>query len=184
MSGNYMKRLIQQGLSRAPWRAGRLWLGALVLLISALSIGLFVGPTVGIATAYPDGDRSIADAWARARAAGSYEFSSDIVQVTMPTARVTNVGRRSHSQQLRLEGHTDLRREQLAMTLWTAGGSVAQPESGVAIKVEDGKTFIRQGLDQWRESDSLTAPGGHPLAPGGDFLAFLSAVRDVQLIGH
>ena len=64
MSGNHIKRFSQQELGRAPWRNGRLWLGVLVLLISALSISLFVGPTIGIATAYPDGARSIADAWA------------------------------------------------------------------------------------------------------------------------
>src|SRR5690606_13826092 len=46
-------------------------------------------------------------AWQRAREAGRYEFSTDIVQVTIPPATVGNVGREAEKSELRIEGQTD-----------------------------------------------------------------------------
>ena len=45
-------------------------------------------------------------AWQRAHAAGSYQFNGDVTQVTLPTAKITNVGRSSKSTQMYVEGKT------------------------------------------------------------------------------
>ncbi|MFN8440673.1 MAG: LamG-like jellyroll fold domain-containing protein [Caldilineaceae bacterium] len=115
-------------------------------------------------------------AWEKARAAGSYSFTSDVTQITVPVAKVSNVGRSSRTEQLHLSGQTDLRAQRLEMQLWSAGGSVLQAESGVAIKVEQGRTWMRRGAGDWQAAEGY-ADG---LAPQGDFLTYLHAMRAVQ----
>jgi len=114
-------------------------------------------------------------AWQRARAAGMYTFTSDVVQQTIPNTSVANVGRASRSDQFRMEGTTNLHANQLTLRLWSDSGSVLLPESGVAVRVEDGKTFTRRGFGEWQTGDSFT----DGVAPAGDFMAWLAAVEDV-----
>jgi hypothetical protein len=114
-------------------------------------------------------------AWQRARAAGNYRFTSDVTQVTLPLATLTNVGRTSRSEELYMEGQNDLRAQQMAFTLWTEGGSVLQAESGVSVRTEDGKTFARRGAGEWEVVDDMTGA----IAPQGDFLGYLAAIRAV-----
>ena len=48
-------------------------------------------------------------AWEKAKASGGYRFASDIVQVTVPSSsKVTNIGRSSRIEEIRLEGETNL----------------------------------------------------------------------------
>src|SRR4051794_2227439 len=68
-------------------------------------------------------------AWERARAAGSYHFTADLVQVTTPSATIANVGRSSRTETLHLEGQSDLRTSSLETQIWSEGGSVLQKES-------------------------------------------------------
>jgi hypothetical protein len=117
-------------------------------------------------------------AWQRARAAGSYHFSSDVTQHTIPVAKSTNIGRQSRTERIYLAGKTDLRAATLEMRLWSDGGSVGLPESGQALKVENGQTFVRQGANAWQASEGQI----DGLAPGGDFLSYLAAVRDVRAL--
>jgi len=148
-------------------------MGTLALLGGAWLISWALLPHIAQATPRDP----IAGAWAAVRTVGSYKFTSDIRQVTIPTARITNVGRSSKHQMLHLEGQTDLQQALLEMTLWTEGGSTAQPNSGVGVKVADGQTYTRQGDGEWQTTDNLL----DGIAPGGDFLAFLTAVRNVQV---
>ena len=163
---------------RRQWQARQIlyWLiGALALLAG---VGLFSQTYFPhIAQATPRDP--IVGAWEAARAVGSYAFTTDIRQVTIPSARITNVGRSSKNQLLHLEGQADLQQELLEMTLWTDGGNTAQPNSGVSVKVADGQTYTRQGDGEWQVTDNLL----DGVAPGGDFLGFLTAVRDVQVVG-
>jgi hypothetical protein len=156
------------------WSSHR-WVLPLVLAIvaSVLVIGLAIQPRVA-ATAQPD---PVSAAWAHARAAGSYHFDSTVTQVTIPSPKPSNVGRSSRTEQLHLEGQTNLRANTMEMRLWSAGGSVLLDESGVGIKVEQGKTYVRHGAGDWQETDGL-ADG---IAPQGDFMAYLSAVRGIQV---
>lgn len=126
-----------------------------------------------VAVATPD---PVTAAWEKARAAGSYEFTSDVTQITVPVAQVTNIGRQSRSDRLHLEGYTDLVNERLALQIWSESGSVLEGNSGVAVKVEEGQTFTRNGAGEWQLSEDII--GG--LAPQGDFMAYLAAVRTVS----
>ncbi|MDQ2997598.1 MAG: thrombospondin type 3 repeat-containing protein, partial [Chloroflexota bacterium] len=150
-------------------RGRALWL--VVALLAALPLGLSVLPRA-VAAVHPD---PIIAAWQRAQAAGSYHFTSDVVQETIPSATISNVGRSSRTEQLRLEGQADLRRSALELRLWNNGGSVLQDASGLGVRVEDGKTWVRQGAGEWTQAEGLT----DSMAPQGDFMAYLAAVRDV-----
>jgi hypothetical protein len=136
----------------------------LAILVGVLAICFAIQPRV--AAMQPD---PLAAAWERARSAGSYHFDSDVIQVTIPSPKVGNVGRASHTEQIHLEGSANLRRSTLEMRLWSDGGSVAQGETGVAVKVEQGKTYVRRGTGDWQAAGSLT----DGMAPQGDFMAYL-----------
>jgi hypothetical protein len=115
-------------------------------------------------------------AWERARAAGSYHFTSDVTQVTLPLATLTNVGRASRSEKLYLEGQNDLKAAKMELTLWSDGGSVLNSASGVSIRSEGGKSFARRGEGEWQEIGDFTGS----IAPQGDFMSYLAAIKDVQ----
>ncbi|MCB0098817.1 MAG: hypothetical protein KDE46_23945, partial [Caldilineaceae bacterium] len=117
----------------------------------------------------------VAEAWVQARAASSYHFASDIVEVTIPTTTVVNVGSRSRVKDFHLEGQTDLRSSILELRLWSDNGNLFQVDSGVAVRVTNGQTWVRSGNGQWQASPNLT----DSIAPVGDFLAYLAAVRDI-----
>ncbi len=119
-------------------------------------------------------------AWEKARAAGSYHFDSDIIQTTIPSTSVVNIGRSSRTQTLHLSGKNDLRRQSLEMRLWNQGGSVSQSESALGVKVEAGESYVRRygpsGWSEWEKADGSF----EGFAPQGDFLAYLAAVREVE----
>lgn len=151
------------------------WRLYVVLLVAlALVTGFMLRLPTIVTADLPD---PVTAAWAKAQAAGSYHFTSDVVQITMPTAKVTNVGRSSRTEELHLTGQTDLRQQTMTMALWSDGGSVLQANRGLGIKVTDGKTFVRQDQGAWQEKPDFAVDG---LAPQGDFLAYLVALRDVQ----
>jgi hypothetical protein len=78
-----------------------------------------------------------------------------------------------------LSGRADLIAERLDLRLWSGSGSLAEPTTAVELMVSEGKTMARQGGGPWRELNGVT----DTLAPQGDMLAYLAAVRDVQLLG-
>ncbi len=155
--------------------ARRLWPLVLIILVCTLLCGLPVLRPAAVSFASARPADPVTAAWEKARAAGSYHFSSDVTQVTVPVAKVTNVGRSSRTEQLHLAGQSDLRAQRLEMQLWSDGGSVLQAD-GVAIKVENGKSFARRGAGEWQEAAGFA----DAIAPQGDFLAYLQAVRDIK----
>lgn len=148
---------------------------ALILLALMLSAGLALGARAARA-ANPS---PVAAAWQQARTSGGYRFASEITQTLTPSATVANVGRTSRVERARLEGHADLLRHALDMHLWSDSGSLVHADSGIAVRVADGKTMIRRGDEPWQESDGLT----EALAPQGDLMAYMAAVRDVTSHG-
>ncbi len=142
----------------------------------AILIGLLMlSPEISLhATAVTASDR-VVEAWQRVQEAGSYHFTSDVVQITIPTATVTNVGRRSRTEQLYLEGQSDLDAAALEFRLWSGGGSVHDAENALAVRAAGGKSYVRQGTGEWQESSSFT----DAIAPEGDFMAYLAAARDI-----
>ena len=149
---------------------------ALALLAGVLTLTVSSLVRASAAPSAPDQTNLITAAWEKARAAGSYHFTTDVTQVTLPMASLTNVGRTSRTEKLYLEGQNDLIGGKLELTLWSEGGSVLQAESGLSIRTEAGKTFARRGASDWEEIDDFTGT----LAPQGDFLAYLAAIKDVQ----
>lgn len=164
----------------APLLLFRRFLPYVLAVLSTLMLaGLVAGPRL-LASVNPN---PVMAAWEKARAAGSYHFDSDVIQVTIPTPKVTNVGRSSRTQTLHLSGQTDLRQQSLEMQLWSEGGSVLQDASALAIKVEQGKSYARrQGPAGWGEWQALESDFDG-FAPQGDFLAYLAAVREVESQG-
>ncbi len=155
-----------------------------LLLVAALWV--FPTPTAGPLSqtsarlgelaAAPAAQREVSQAWQRAVELGSYRYTTDVIQTTIPLATVQNMGRSSKQQAIHLEGESNLRDQSMHLTLWMDGGSVLNPASGIEMKVEDGRTFGRRGYDEWQETGSVT----DWVAPEGDFLAFLTAATNVR----
>ena len=161
-------------------------------------------PASDAASAAPSPDQAVIAAWKRVQARGSYEFSSDIVQTTIPEATIFNVGRSSREERLHLEGQTDIRTESMSLKLWSdavgGGGSSLVSESGIQVEVagampagRDGNwgrqglsagiaptTRTRSGNGAWEDVEGLL----DGIAPQGDFLAYLAAMRDVGRRGN
>jgi Ca2+-binding RTX toxin-like protein len=150
----------------------RIRLFTLLLFVGLFALGLALYPRLTSAV-NPD---PVAAALERARATGSYHFAADIQQTIIPNATPKNAGHASRREELRLEGRSDLRAASSELRLWAGDGSLAQEQSGLAVRVADGKTFMRQGTGEWKETDGL-ADG---FAPQGDIMAYLRAARDVQ----
>ncbi len=145
-----------------PRRSARVFVfaSAVILCVCALAFG----PRV-FASAQPgqtDIDR-LAAALERVRDRGSYRFDGDVTQVTMPSATIGNIGRTSRTDQFHVDGTTDLRKSNLEMNLWS-GGTVQQKDSALGVRVQGGKTFVRQGSGEWKEDSSFSTDG---LAPQG-----------------
>lgn len=122
----------------------------------------------------------VAAAWEQARARGAYSFDADVTQVTVPAPTAANVGRSSRTVRMALSGQADLAAERLDLRLWSGDGSLAEPATALELQVVDGRTMARQGGGPWRELSGVT----DALAPQGDMLAYLAAVRDVRTLGH
>lgn len=73
--------------------------------------------------AAPAAKREISQAWQRAVDLGSYQYSTDVLQTTIPLATLNNMGRSSKQQAIHLAGRADLRELTMQMTLWLDGGS-------------------------------------------------------------
>ncbi len=157
-----------------------------VRILIALSISLALLGALGAQTLLKasavgtnNATTAVEQAWQRVQESGAYSFNSDIVQVTIPEATLSNVGRSSREDRLYLEGETDLRNQAMDLRLWTdatGGGSTLIPESSIQIQVADGETRARQGNGAWEKSQGLM----DGFAPQGDFLAYLAAMKDVS----
>src|SRR3954452_25576294 len=108
----------------------------LAVLAALMLVGIAVGPRL-LAAVNPN---PVIAAWEKARAAGSYHFDGDVTQVTIPTLKVTNIGRSSRTQAIHLSGNSDLRQKTLQMQVWSQGGNVAQRAGARDVKVEGGKS--------------------------------------------
>ncbi|HZQ07369.1 MAG TPA: hypothetical protein VFD70_12385 [Anaerolineae bacterium] len=59
------------------------------------------------------------------------------------------------------------------------GGSVLDPKIAAQIKIENGKAVARRGEQDWQPIDDFS----EGVAPGGDFLAFLSGAKNIVNAG-
>ncbi|MEZ4862420.1 MAG: LamG-like jellyroll fold domain-containing protein [Caldilineaceae bacterium] len=151
-----------------------LFMGLALLVVS--SLGAYWWPHITSAATRLAASDPVTAAWEKAKAAGSYHFTSDVLQETIPVATITNVGRTSRTDALHMEGQNDLRNQMLELTLWNQGGSVLNAASGVSLRSEKGKSFTRRGNEAWQETDNQM----DAFAPQGDFLGYLAAIRNVS----
>ncbi len=126
-----------------------------------------------------DAQDAVTTAWSRARDAGAYRYTADIVQTTTPKATVTNVGRKSTQSKVHLEGESDVLAQSMTMDLWVDSGHVQDKATAIQIRIENDRALARQGTDEWREIDNFTGL----FAPQGDFMAFLAAAKDIASQG-
>ncbi|MEM7129936.1 MAG: LamG-like jellyroll fold domain-containing protein [Chloroflexota bacterium] len=124
--------------------------------------------------------QAMKQAWERVQDAGTYTFSADIVQRSIPTLSVANVGQRSRQYAYYLEGDTNLPDEQLRLKLWTQNGSVLDPDSATEIEVDGEQARARRGKGAWETIDNFTGF----FAPEGDFLTYLVAAKAIQEHGQ
>ncbi|MFN8440622.1 MAG: LamG-like jellyroll fold domain-containing protein [Caldilineaceae bacterium] len=156
----------------------RLVVAILALLFVALaSTFVLRSPSVASAIQTAPNGYPVTAAWEKAKASGSYHFTSDVTQITIPSAKMTNVGRSSRSEQLHLEGENDLHQNAMELRLWSNGGNVQQTEDSVGVKISQGKTFVRRGTSEWQERTDFSLD---TVAPQGDFMSYLVAMRNVQ----
>ncbi|MGD8807198.1 MAG: hypothetical protein PVH65_15180, partial [Chloroflexota bacterium] len=119
-------------------------------------------------------------AWRQARDSGAYDFSADMVQRTVPLPKVTNVGRGSKEETYYLEGHNNTKDASLLFSIRTDGGDLTGAPAEIEGRIEDGRAFLRQGGGDWEEVDDFSAV----MAPEGDFLGYLVAIKDVAFLGE
>ncbi len=174
-------RLVQIKLSR---RRKQMWKYAILFIVTLLAItgGAFFANSADVnaqdSTVEPN--EQVQNAWERVQDAGSYHFSSDVKQITTPGASVQNVGRRSQTDQIYLEGMADIDATAMEFRLWSETGSLLQDGGSLAVRVADGKTYTQRDEGAWEEAHDFT----QALAPAGDFMSYLVAARDITDIGE
>ena len=173
-----LHKLARIVLTRKLWRVAlALTAGAMLVLTPVLyaqESGDGDGASRALLSRSPEA--AVAAAWERAQEAGSYAFSADVAQTTIPLATVENVGRSSRTSRYFMEGESAPDAGTMALTLWSSGGSVLDIASGISVRVEGDRVEARQGENgPWETIDNF----GALFAPDGDFMTFLVAARDV-----
>ena len=148
-----------------------------VLLLALLSIGAFLALTNRSQAQPLTAKEEIINAWGLAQASGTYNYHSQVQQVTYPVPKLSNTSRSPQEDTLTMSGSINLPAESMEMTLWqNAGGSLAD---GLSIRVEDGQTWARRGENDWVAIDDVA----NLFAPNNDPLSFVDSATNVQLAG-
>ena len=148
-------------------------LGSLLVLIW---ITLACTPVAAADAPSGSPEQAVRRAWEAARDVGTYRFASDVAQTTRPAPALSSVGQSSTRNQLHLEGDVDLPAHEFAMRFWTAGGSVANPDSATELRIQGQKAWTCQPGGSWQEVPNFS--GG--FAPNGDFLSYLAGIKNVK----
>ena len=121
----------------------------------------------------PSAEQAINAAWEKAQTSGIFDYQTLVDQTTYPAPSVRNAGRPLQEDRLGFEGQVNLYEETFAMTLWQDASF--DPAKGIEVKVEDGKTYGRSGLNEWEEIGNVA----ESFAPGGDPFSFLAGMQNV-----
>lgn len=81
--------------------------GLLFVLLGAFGLAVMTQPVLTIRAAQRNATAAVQAAWERARQSGSYRYTADIVQRSIPKPTVTNVGRTSSQNELHIEGEAN-----------------------------------------------------------------------------
>jgi len=150
-----------------------------VATVVLLLLGGLVAPSPASAEDGPPAGRAVREAWQRAQEAGSYRFATEVVQTTFPALAVANVGRSPSEETIYLEGQVDLPARSMEMGLWQGNGGVADPGSGIELRIEGDRGYARQPGGAWQEMDDVS----WAFAPGSDHLAYLAGAENVRALG-
>ncbi len=123
----------------------------------------------------PTAEQVVRQAWELAQKSGRYDFRSVVEQTTYPRPSITNGGAQPSVQNVALEGQLDAIEEELALTVWNDVSF--NPDTGVAVRVQNGNAYSRRGQNEWQEVDGLT----DLIVPGGDPLGFLAGLKNVTV---
>ncbi len=123
-------------------------------------------------------EQTVRRAWKLARDAAAYRFATDLTQVTYPARLLSNAGRGPQEQFAHLEGELDVRTSTLRLRLWQGAGSVLSPANSLEARIEKDRAFVRSDGGAWREEEDFSGS----FAPGSDLLAYLVAMKNVQVV--
>ncbi len=148
-------------------------------IILILSIGLLgmlaaLSPQKSVAGQAQDPETAVEQAWQLAQESGQYNFDTVIDQTTYPVLRLDNAGASPIEDTMAMEGQVDLSNQVMELTFWQNGSF--DPNKGVSIRVEDGRSFGRSPQGEWQEIENI----GDLFAPGGDPMAFLAGIENVS----
>lgn len=124
----------------------------------------------------PSAQEAVERAWELAHESGRYAFRTDMLQTTEPANRLENAGRDKRIDRLHMEGEADRIEKTLSTEMWRAGFE----EQTIAVRVVNGKTYGRVGLNEWAEVDGYA----DMFAPAGDPMSFLAGAANIQLAGE
>ena len=149
-----------------PRRAVLLALVGVFLLLLMQLPAVFAGDST-------EPEQAIAEAWELAQESGRYSFRAEVEQTTYPQPMITNGGAQPDVKRLGMEGQVDVPAEALNLTLWSDASF--NPDTGISVQVENGRTLARQGQGEWQEVPGMT----DLFAPGGDPMSFLAGIKNV-----
>ena len=162
-------------------RRSRCWVLAVgvVLLLSVVPAATLALPPALASAVPPSPERVIQRAWQAAQRLGVYAFTSEVAQTTFPAASLANFGRSSRQEAFYLEGDVDLPAQAMALRLWGGGGSLADTNTALELRLEGDHGFIRQPGGAWEEVDDV----GAGFAPNNDMLAYLAGLKNIRPLG-
>ncbi|MBP7688116.1 MAG: hypothetical protein KA765_09415, partial [Thermoflexales bacterium] len=149
----------------------------LILCLATLLIALNLGSLLP-AAANVEAAQQIQQAWQLAQRSGTYRFATDIVQTTYPAPALANVGRSPREDTLHVEGEIDQPARAMTLSLWNNGGSVANADEAIQVRVDGDKSYGRTGTGDWQPIDDVSSA----FAPGNDVLAYFAGARNVRSI--
>ncbi|RMD64940.1 hypothetical protein D6833_03640, partial [Candidatus Parcubacteria bacterium] len=165
-------------MKRCPLPRHFLFFALPLLLLSLALWTVLPVPSNIAAVAPPSPQQRLRRAWRQAQEIGAYDFSSEIVQITYPAPAVVNAGRGSRRDTFFLQGTMDRQARVMELTLWQNEGNITTSRGGIDVRIEDGKAYGRAQGGVWQEIEDFSGS----FAPGGDPLAFLAAIKNVEEI--
>ncbi|NCC33754.1 MAG: hypothetical protein EOM24_17325, partial [Chloroflexia bacterium] len=145
-----------------------------LVALGLLALALVVGLASGLRSPAQD----VQHAWKLARQAGAYHYTSRLEQTIYPAARLHAVGQTPQVNTLYLEGSLDVPARRMDLMLWGEGGSVADRQTGIEVRIEGDQAYGRIPGEAWQPVEDVS----QLFAPGQDLMAYLVDAREVHAL--
>ena len=153
-------------------KKNRLIFSGLLLLLGVL----WWLPTIASADEEPTPADILQEAWQNATASGQYDYRTLVDQTTYPLPKLSNTSRQPTHNNIAMQGSLNFETNQMALTFWQDGSF--DPQTGIQVKVENGRAYSRAGGNNpWQEAGNVA----NVFAPAGDPLSFLAGMQNVQV---